>query len=69
MLQLEPHPLDDRQRQVLRLLADGSSVTEVARTLCWSERTIKVVVHDVVERLGARNRTHAVVLAVRAGLV
>jgi DNA-binding NarL/FixJ family response regulator len=53
----------------LRLLADGCSTTEVARTLCWSERTIKVVVHDAVERLGARNRVHAVALAVRSGLV
>ena len=61
--------LDDRQRDVLRLLAEGCSVNEVARWLCWSERTIKVVVHDAVERLGARNRVHAVALAVRSGLV
>lgn len=61
--------LDDRQRDVLRCISEGMSIPEVARTLCWSERTIKVVVHDAVERLGARNRTHAVALAVRAELL
>ncbi len=45
------------------------STREVARALCWSERTIKNVVYDLTSRHGLRNRTHAVAVAVRAGVV
>ena len=37
--------------------------------LCYSERTVKNVLHDVVTKLGARTRSHAVAHAVRAGLI
>ncbi len=59
----------DREIAVLRLLAQGMSTREVAGALCWSERTIKNVVYDLTTRHGLRNRTHAVAVAVRAGLV
>ena len=59
----------DREIAVLRLLAQGMSTREVARALCWSERTIKNVVYDLTSRHGLRNRTHAVAVAVRAGVV
>lgn len=59
----------DREIAVLRLLAQGMSTREVARALSWSERTIKNVVYDLTTRHGLRNRTHAVAVAVRAGLV
>lgn len=58
-----------REIEVLRLLADGLSTREVARTLAYSERTIKNVVYDLTTRNGLRNRTHAVAVAVRAGVV
>ena len=65
-----PHPSwSEREIAVLRLLAQGMSTREVARTLCWSERTIKNVVYDLTSRHGLRNRTHAVAVAVRAGVV
>ncbi len=58
-----------REIEVLRLLAHGLSTREVARRLAYSERTIKNVVYDLTTRHGLRNRTHAVAVAVRAGVV
>jgi DNA-binding NarL/FixJ family response regulator len=62
-------PLNEREQQVLRLIADGHGTREVAVALSYSERTIKNVLHDVVTKLGARSRSHAVAHAVRAGLI
>jgi DNA-binding NarL/FixJ family response regulator len=61
--------LTTREEQVLRLIADGHATREVAAELCYSERTVKNVLHDVVTKLGARTRSHAVAHAVRAGLI
>jgi DNA-binding NarL/FixJ family response regulator len=61
--------LTNREEQVLRLIADGHGTREVAAELCYSERTVKNVLHDVVTKLGARTRSHAVAHAVRAGLI
>lgn len=59
----------DRERDVLRLLADGHGVAEIAGLLSYSERTIKADVAKVTVRLSARNRTQAVAHAVRIGLI
>lgn len=61
--------LSDRERQVLRLVANGMSTSEIARQLSYSERTIKNVIQDVVSRFQLRNRSHAVAFAVREGLI
>jgi DNA-binding NarL/FixJ family response regulator len=61
--------LTAREKQVLRLVADGHPTREVARQLCYSERTIKNVIHDAVMKLNARSRSQAVAEAVRAGLI
>ena len=61
--------LTAREQEVLRLVADGHPTREVARRLCYSERTIKNVIHDVVTKLNARTRSQAVAEAVRAGLI
>jgi DNA-binding NarL/FixJ family response regulator len=66
---LGPQGLSDRETRVLRLLADGCDTAEIARDLCFSERTIKNVIHDVTSRLRVRNRSHAVAYAVREGLI
>jgi DNA-binding NarL/FixJ family response regulator len=61
--------LNDREQQVLTLIADGLPTREVAEQLCYSERTVKNVLHDVVTKLNARSRSHAVAYAVREGLI
>ncbi len=64
-----PQVLDARQLTALRLLADGCDTREIARHLCYSERTVKAIIGAVTDRLGVRNRTHAVAHAVRHGLI
>jgi DNA-binding NarL/FixJ family response regulator len=61
--------LTDREQQVLTLIAEGHPTREVAQQLCYSERTVKNVLHDVVTKLGARTRSQAVAHAVREGLI
>lgn len=61
--------LDTREQQVLRLVADGHPIREVAEKMRYSERTIKNVIHDVVTKLNVRTRSQAVALAVREGLI
>ena len=61
--------LTPRETQVLRLVADGHGTAEIATTMCYSERTVKNVLHDLTTRLQLRNRTHAVAYAVREGLI
>lgn len=61
--------MTDREIQVLRLVADGFSTSEIARQLAYSERTIKNVIQSVVTRFHLRNRSHAVAYALRQGLI
>ena len=61
--------LAERERCVLQLYADGLTTREVARQMCYSERTIKNVLQDLTIRLNVRNRTHAVAYAVRHGWI
>jgi DNA-binding NarL/FixJ family response regulator len=61
--------LSERERHVLRLVADGHDTGEIARSLCYSERTVKNVLHDITTRLQLRNRSHAVAYALREGLI
>ena len=66
---IPPANLALRELDVLRLLSQGLDTSEIASALSYSERSIKSIIHDVVKRLGLRNRTHAVVHAIRAGLL
>ncbi|MFD4577994.1 DNA-binding response regulator [Streptomyces sp. NPDC058417] len=61
--------LSDRERSVLRLVADGHETAEIAQRLCYSPRTVTTVVHDITQRFRLRNRAHAVAYALRAGLL
>lgn len=61
--------LEPREIDVLRLLADGLGTHQIAEKLCYSERTVKNVLHGIMTRLNLRNRAHAVAYAMRAGLV
>ena len=57
--------LTRRQREILQLLANGESTTVAARELGLSEETVKTHTKNALARLGARNRTHAVAIALR----
>lgn len=61
--------LSQREVEVLRLVAQGLSTEEIAQRLCYSQRTIKTILHDIVNRFQLRNRTHAVAYAMRQGLI
>ncbi len=61
--------LSKREVHVLRLVADGQPTSHIARELCYSERTVKNIIHDVTTRLQLRNRAQAVAYAVREGLI
>lgn len=61
--------LSSRETQVLRLVAEGLDTREIAVKLCYSERTVKNVLHDITNRFQLRNRSHAVAYALREGLI
>jgi DNA-binding NarL/FixJ family response regulator len=61
--------LTDRELGVLRLLSKGDSTRQIAVDLCYSEKTVKNIVHDVLVRMNCRNRAQAVALATRRGLI
>lgn len=66
---LGPAQLNARERSVLRLLAEGQDTRGIAEDLCFSERTVKNVVHDVLTKLNCRTRAQAVALATREGVI
>jgi two-component system response regulator DesR len=61
--------LTERERQVLRLLADGCSYDEVGQQLFISPETVRTHVAKSQRKLGVRTRTQAVAAALRAGLI
>ncbi|MFF7019980.1 response regulator [Streptomyces klenkii] len=61
--------LTGREEEVLRLMATGLSNPEIAQSLMVSLETVKTHVGNVLTKLGAQNRTHAVVIAYESGLV
>ncbi len=61
--------LSPRQQEVLRYLRDGLTNPEIAKRLGVTERTVKAHCQEVFDRIGARNRTAAVAVALRLGLL
>src|SRR4051794_14172193 len=71
---LTPHGLTasgltTRETQVFRMVAEGMDTADIAKELCYSERTVKNIVHGVTTRLQLRNRSHAVAYVLREGLI
>jgi two-component system response regulator DesR len=62
-------PLTDRERDVLRLAADGHPNAELAARLHLAEGTVRNYLSNAIAKLGARNRTDAVRLAQERGLL
>ena len=61
--------LSEKETEVLRLMASGCSNKEIANGLHKSEGTIKNHVSNVLAKLGVRDRTRAVLLAIEKGLI
>ena len=64
-----PEQLSVREREVLLLAAKGLSSKEVARRLFISERTVQTHLASIYDKLGSRNKTEALLLALKYGVV
>ena len=64
-----PDRLTEREIEVLRLMTGGYSNREIARALSVAEGTVKNHVSSILSKLGVRDRTRAVLQAVRAGYI
>jgi DNA-binding NarL/FixJ family response regulator len=67
------HATDDgltgREIGVLRLIADGNANKEIATLLSITEETVKGYVKNILSKLGAKDRTHAVTIGLRRGII
>jgi DNA-binding NarL/FixJ family response regulator len=61
--------LSSRERDILKLAAEGLDTEEIAHKLSYSKRTVTSSLHDISVRYQLRNRTHAVAYAIREGLI
>jgi len=62
-------PLTSRETQILNYIADGNSNKQIASILQISEQTAKNHVSNILRKLNANDRAHAVVLAIRQGWI
>jgi DNA-binding NarL/FixJ family response regulator len=64
------HPTPtSREIEILQLISSGNSNKLIAKTLTISEETVKSHVRNIIAKLDARDRTHAMTLAVRRGII
>ncbi len=71
--QLAEHATDDAltpaEVRVLRLIAEGNANKEIAAQLSISEETVKGQVRNILSKLGANDRTHAVMIGLKRGII
>lgn len=72
-VEIAQHATDDaltpREVDVLRLVAGGHANKEIAAQLCVSEETVKSHVRSILAKLGANDRTHAVAIGLKRGII
>ena len=61
--------LTSRETEVLQLMSVGNSNKQIARTLTIAAETAKSHVRNIMAKLGARDRTHAVTLGLHRGMI
>jgi DNA-binding NarL/FixJ family response regulator len=61
--------MDEEEVQILRLLSQGATNTEIARTTQWSEVSVKRKLQTIFDKLSVQDRTSAAVEAMRRGLI
>ena len=61
--------LTDREIEVLRRVADGNRNRDIAEQLFISEETVKVHIKHIMDKLGANDRTQAVAIGIRRGII
>lgn len=61
--------LTPKESEVLRWLSEGKSTSDIASILAICTRTVKFHVSNILRKLNAENRTHAVVIAIERGLI
>ena len=61
--------LTEREMEVLRLIAAGNANKEIAAQLSIAEETVKSHVTSILSKLGANDRTHAVTIALKRGII
>ena len=66
---LSIHAITDREKEVLTWCALGQTSKEIAHILFVSENTVNVHVKNAISKLSARNKTEAVAIAVRMGII
>ncbi|MEM9976521.1 MAG: response regulator transcription factor [Cyanobacteria bacterium P01_D01_bin.2] len=66
---IETYPLTDRELEILELIVSGCSNAQIADTLYITVGTVKTHVRNILNKLGANDRTQAAVRALRSGLI
>ena len=66
---LTDHALTPREIDVLHLLAEGNANKEIGARLSLTEETVKSHVRNILAKLGANDRTHAVAIGVKRGII
>ena len=61
--------LSEEDVKLLDLIAHGASAGSIGSQMYWGERTVRRRIEEVVSKLGAKNRSHAVAIAIKEGLL